>query len=102
MTAKQLDGISFVGFLECYGYGALNELIPFNPRYWKLDPGIAPFEWEGHSRMEESWPVGGINSFSFRKLMMSPCLPQVQRPVGGTEEHGDATDKTMNNPPPRV
>ena len=38
MAASKLGDMSFVGFPQRYGYGALKELTPFNPRYGNVNP----------------------------------------------------------------
>ena len=43
MTAANLDVMSFVGFPQRYGYGALDELISKDAKYRKLDLPVSYF-----------------------------------------------------------
>ena len=63
MTAKQPDLPNFVRFPRRHRYDALNEFFPFNPQIREGGPpGYAPFEWEGHLKVEESQSVGSAAS----------------------------------------
>ena len=49
MTVKQRDLLNFVGFPQRYGYGALDELIPKDAKYRKLD---LPVSYLGTGRVK--------------------------------------------------
>ena len=62
MTAEQLNHMSFVGFPQRYGHGALNKLILFNPRHGKLDPPASQLlsgkvirEWRNRSQSDQKY-----------------------------------------------
>ena len=47
VAPAQIGRLSFVGFVERYGIAALDDLIPKNERYGKLDPTASYLTMQG-------------------------------------------------------
>ena len=74
MTTERLDCMFFVSFLQRYGYGALNELIPFNPRYGKVDP---PASHLSNGKTVREWRNCGRSCCAGRGGSMQQSTTQV-------------------------
>ena len=124
LAPAQIDGLSFVGFVERYGIAALDDLIPKNERYGKLDPpasrlttGKLVRQWRRLGRSDQLYildnppaPVsrGSSRRASRRRHVQNPLTTAdqnvssnsqlVQLAVNSSASPGDAADVPLSPP----